>query len=209
MTTKRKERMERPRKPIKKERLEEAYEIYRNTFNKNLQYIKNVIKDQQLADYVEKSERIGKERFIYGINTLKASLLDKGKRPSSILKLGRQLANLDTELRSAAQAKALRKAYEIARDKEYAETFKKAYEQWEASELIRMEMAKSKGIEYKEKKFKAPKKPSIPSARRLRYEEDDYIYDLVRKRRKELADEGVFNSAEIGRIIATEIFGSP
>lgn len=208
MTTKRKERTSRPRKPIKEDRLEEAYEIYKTTYTKNLDYIKNVIKDQKLADYTEESFRSNKEDFIWGINSLKASILDKGKRPSSVLKLARQLANLETELKSAAQARALRRAYEIARDKEYAETFKNAYEQWEANELIRMEMAKSKGIEYKEKKFKAPKKPSIPSARRLRFEEDEFIYDLVRKRRKELADEGVFNSKEIGRIIATEIFGS-
>lgn len=208
MTGKGKARREKKERLMKEDRLEEAYQIYKSVHSKNLQYIKNVIKDQKLADYVEDTER-SKERFRYGIDSLKASILEKGKRPSSILKLARRLGNLDTELKSAAQAKALRSAYEIASDKEYAETFKNAYDQWKASELIRMEMAKSKGIEYKEKKFKAPKKPSIPSARRLRFEEDEFIYDLVRKRRKELSDEGVFNSKEIGQIIATEIFGSP
>lgn len=181
---------------------QEGYEIY------NAQYLKRIEVRKKYKSSVENIRDLYQglltmEEYEERLRGVKRNIRERGGRASSEKKLALFIANKDTENETALRSKALQRAYRIESEAQYA----KAMEQYKADleEYTARREDGEKGL----KRPKKPKKEPIPTLERIRYGEDEKIYELVRKRRKELSQDPNYTQEDLGRIIASEIFGSP
>lgn len=191
---------------------EELMRIYTETARRNIERIEKNGFPQKAKELRMDLERVNENPYhLRGrIREIKAELKRAGKRPSSTAKLARSAAIAYTQQISQKQAKVVQNAYRIAAEKEWGEKVQKQRDAFNAKERIKYEMEKSKGRKYIQKQFAEPKKPKfkVPSLTKLLYSPDNDIYDLIRKRRAELMEQGIFGE-ELNTAISQEIIGSP